>query len=232
MLAPVRHSSSLLEVSGLRKTVPGGRTLFAGLELSLLQGEFVAIMGESGAGKSTLLNLIAGLDTADEGSITIEGQALGGLTDDERTRLRRRAIGFVFQAFHVLPHLTLQQNVALPLVLQHDAGKAAQERARAMLTDVGMAGRENDYPRELSGGELQRVAIARALVHQPSLILADEPTGNLDPDTAAKILQLFSSRVRRSGGSVVLVTHSRLAAAVANRTYLLTPAGLKQHAPA
>jgi putative ABC transport system ATP-binding protein len=232
MLAPVRDSSPLLQISGLRKTVPGGRTLFHGLELSISRGEFVGIMGESGAGKSTLLNLIAGLDAADEGSIVIEGQPLDRLPDDERTRLRRRAIGFVFQAFHILPHLTLSQNVALPLVLQHMTGDEALMRAGALLADVGMDGRGDDYPRELSGGELQRVAIARALVHQPALLLADEPTGNLDPETAARILALFSSRVRRSGASVVLVTHSRLAAAVADRTYLLTPAGLKDHAPA
>src|SRR5205085_11536877 len=165
------------------------------------------------------------LDTADSGSIAIRGTVLEGLDDDARTKLRREAIGFVFQAFHILPHLTLAQNVALPVVLQHVSAREAEERAHAMLSSVGLSGRGNDFPRALSGGELQRVAIARALVHQPSLILADEPTGNLDPDTAAKILQLFSSRVRRSGGSVVLVTHSRLAAAVADRTYLLTPAG-------
>jgi putative ABC transport system ATP-binding protein len=230
MLAPVRHSSPLLRVSGLRKTVPEGRTLFTGLDLSVSPGEFVAIIGESGAGKSTLLNLIAGLDAADEGCITLAGQVLDGLTDDERTRLRRKAIGFVFQAFHILPHLTLAQNVALPLVLQHVTGGTALESANALLADVAMPGRGNDYPSQLSGGELQRVAIARALVHQPALILADEPTGNLDPETAAKILELFSSRVRDSGASVVLVTHSRLAAAVADRTYMLTAAGLKEHA--
>lgn len=230
MLAPVRHSSPLLRVSGLRKTVPEGRTLFTGLDLSVSPGEFVAIIGESGAGKSTLLNLIAGLDAADEGCITLAGQVLDGLTDDERTRLRRKAIGFVFQAFHILPHLTLAQNVALPLVLQHVTGGTALESANALLADVAMPGRGNDYPSQLSGGELQRVAIARALVHQPALILADEPTGNLDPETAAKILELFSSRVRDSGASVVLVTHSRLAAAVADRTYTLTAAGLKEHA--
>src|SRR5207237_5706292 len=142
--------------------------------------------------------------------------------------LRRRAIGFVFQAFHVLPHLTLAQNVALPLVLQQIAGDAALARADEMLDNVGMPGRSHDYPRDLSGGELQRVAIARALVHQPPLILADEPTGNLDSETAAKILELFSTRVRQSGTSVVLVTHSQLAARVSDRTYLLTTAGLQQ----
>lgn len=226
MLAPNTTSLPLLQVSGIRKTVPGGRVLFSGLQLSVAQGEFVAIMGESGAGKSTLLNLIAGLDTPDAGSITIAGERLEQLDDDARTRLRRRTIGFVFQAFHVLPHLTLAQNVALPLVLLETGGKPALERASAVLAAVGLGGRDKDYPQQLSGGELQRVAIARALVHHPSLILADEPTGNLDPETAARILDLFSSEVRRSGVSVVLVTHSRIAASVASRVRTLTRSGL------
>jgi putative ABC transport system ATP-binding protein len=226
MLAHEPISNPLLRASGLRKTVPGGRVLFSSLELAVAPGEFVAIMGESGAGKSTLLNLIAGLDTADEGSIAIQGQPLETLSDDDRTQLRRRAIGFVFQAFHLLPHLTLAQNVALPLVLQGVGGKTALGQASRSLWDVGLDGRDNDYPRQISGGESQRVAIARALVHAPALILADEPTGNLDPETAAKILELFSAQIRRSGAAVVLVTHSRIAAAVADRTCVLTSSGL------
>jgi putative ABC transport system ATP-binding protein len=143
--------------------------------------------------------------------------------------LRRQAIGFVFQAFHILPHLTLAQNIALPLVLQHVSTRQAEERAHAMLASVGLSGRGSDFPRVLSGGELQRVAIARALVHRPSLILADEPTGNLDPETAARILELFVTEVRESGAGVLLVTHSNVAAAVADRTLLLTRNGLKEH---
>jgi putative ABC transport system ATP-binding protein len=219
-------SFPLLSVTALKKTVPGGRVLFGGLELFLSPGEFVAVMGESGAGKSTLLNLIAGLDVADSGSIAIRGMTLDGLDDDARTRLRREAIGFVFQAFHILPHLTLAQNVALPLVLQHISAADANERATDMLASVGLPGRGQDFPRALSGGELQRVAIARALVHRPSLILADEPTGNLDPETAARILDLFAKEVRDSGAAVLLVTHSHVAAAVADRTLTLTSTGL------
>src|ERR1700687_5258475 len=217
---------SLLSVKTLRKVVPGGRVLFTGLDLTVNPGEFVAIMGESGSGKSTLLNLIAGLDSADAGSIAIDGVALDTLDDDARTMLRRSAIGFVFQAFHILPHLTLAQNVALPLVLQRVAAPQASARAAEMLAAIGLRGRGEDFPRQLSGGELQRVAIARALLHRPEVILGDEPTGNLDPDTAARILDLFATQVRDAGAAVLLVTHSKVAAAVADRTLVLTPQGL------
>jgi putative ABC transport system ATP-binding protein len=216
----------LLSLKSLRKGVPGGRILFEGLDLILQAGEFVAIKGESGAGKSTLLNLIAGLDLADSGSIAIDGTPFDSLDDDARTILRRKRIGFVFQAFHVLPHLNLAQNVALPLVLQHVSAEESEKRAEDMLASVGLAGRGGDYPPQLSGGELQRVAIARALVHHPQLILADEPTGNLDPETAKRILELFATEVRNSGAATVLVTHSDVAAAVADRTLVLTREGL------
>jgi len=190
-------------------------------------------MGESGVGKSTLLNIIAGLDTADSGHVAIDGTLLDTLDEDQRTRLRRDAIGFVFQAFHVLPHLTLAQNVALPLVLQHTDLAEADRSAADMLASVGLSARGTDYPSVLSGGELQRVAIARALVHRPSLILADEPTGNLDPDTATQIIDLFATRVRTLGAATVLVTHSHLAAAVADRILTLTSRGLvHRHASA
>nr|QQZ48867.1 ABC transporter ATP-binding protein [Phenylobacterium glaciei] len=162
--------------------------LFTGLNLEVAPGEIVAIMGESGVGKSTLLNLIAGLDQADSGGVAIDGVALETLDDDGRTRMRRDRIGFVFQAFHILPHLTLAQNVALPLVLQNLDGAEATARATTILDSIGLPGRAGDRPSQLSGGELQRVALARALVHRPALVLADEPTGNLDPETAARIL--------------------------------------------
>lgn len=220
----------MLHVSALSKAVPGGRVLFQDLDLQVGKGEFVAITGESGVGKSTLLNVLAGLDQADTGSVVIDGVAMQALEDDALTRLRRDRIGFVFQAFHVLAHLDLAHNVALPLVLQGTAAKASLAQAVSGLDAVGLGGRERDYPRQLSGGELQRVAIARALIHRPALILADEPTGNLDPDTAAKIMALFVEQAREADASVVLVTHSPVSAAVADRILHLTRQGLIEHA--
>jgi putative ABC transport system ATP-binding protein len=226
-MTSVRPSKpALLQVSGLRKSVPGGRLLFSNLDFDVASGDFVAVTGESGVGKSTLLNLIAGLDLADAGEIRIEGVEVGALDDDARTLLRRDRIGFVFQAFHVLPHLTLVQNVALPLALQRRPAGEALDRAAVALRDVGLAGREKDLPSRLSGGELQRVAIARALVHRPALILADEPTGNLDPETAGRVLEIFNAQARGQGAAVLLVTHSEMAAATADRVLRLTANGL------
>jgi putative ABC transport system ATP-binding protein len=201
----------MLRIRALGKAF-GERRLFDALELELAAGEYIAIMGESGSGKSTLLNLIAGLEPIDSGSIVLDGLELATLDDDGFTCLRRDRIGFVFQAFHVLPHLDLGQNVELPLLLQ---GRAANERgaaARAMLDAVGLGARVHAMPAELSGGELQRVAIARALVHRPQLLLADEPTGNLDPDTAGEMLALLRRTLRAAGAAGILVTHSRAAA--------------------
>ena len=218
--------SPILAISDLSKTVPGGRRLFAGVSLGLDAGTFIAIRGESGAGKSTLLNLIAGLDIADGGTIAIGRADLSTLDERARTRLRRREIGFVFQAFHVLPHLTLAQNVALPLVLLREPARAAIARAEALLAAVGLTNRGGDYPAQLSGGELQRVAIARAIAHRPRLILADEPTGNLDAETAEQILGLLVATIRETQAATILVTHSDAAAAVADRVLRLTAAGL------
>ncbi len=217
---------SRLHIDALRKTVPGGRELFCGLTLDVAPGELVAIIGESGSGKSTLLNMIAGLDKPDGGEVVIDGERLAALDERGLTDLRRRRIGFVFQAFHILPYLTLRRNVALPLAIGRVAEGEAIRRSDAMLDLVGLATRGDDYARDLSGGELQRVAIARALVHEPALILADEPTGNLDPETAARILELFADATRQRGAAGVLVTHSVAAAEIADRVMLLTPTGL------
>jgi putative ABC transport system ATP-binding protein len=216
----------VLRLSSLAKVLPGGRWLFDGLALTLEAGEHVAIRGESGAGKSTLLNIIAGLETADAGEVWVAGTNLVRLHEAGRTALRRDAIGFVFQAFHILPHLDLAQNVAFPLILQKQPRALALGRAGEMLDAVGLGDRRNSYPRELSGGELQRVAIARALVHAPALILADEPTGNLDPDTAAQIIAVLRRAVKERGAAILLVTHSPLAAATADRQLMLTSQGL------
>ena len=211
-----------LECRGLSKTYGAGRIVLAQLDFTLGPGEFVAIMGDSGVGKSTLLNLIAGLDSADSGDVIIDGSAVSRLDDNAATRLRRQKLGFVFQAFHVLPHLTLAQNVALPLLLNELPTAAALD----MLAAVGLGGRGDDFPRQLSGGELQRVAIARALVHRPKLILADEPTGNLDPDTAHEVLALFRAQSKATGAATIMVTHSEAAAAVADRILILSDGGL------
>jgi putative ABC transport system ATP-binding protein len=197
--------------------------VFANVSLEVASGEFVAIVGESGVGKSTLLNCMAGLDTWDEGTITLDGQDIGALTHDERALLRRRKVGFVFQAFHVLPHLDVAQNVALPLLL---LGTPDDQRVQAMLDAVGLQGLGGRLPQQLSGGQLQRVAIARALVHRPSLLLADEPTGNLDPRTAARVMDVLISQAKEQGSSLVLVTHSEGAAARADRILLFTANGL------
>ncbi len=215
-----------LQLDKVVKSVPGGRVLFRDLDLTVESGELVAILGESGSGKSTLLNVIAGLDTIDAGNVVIEGQSLVGLDDRTLTALRRRHIGFVFQAFHILPYLDVLKNVALPLALAGGDPRAASIEAQLMLRAVGLGDRAESFPRDLSGGELQRVAIARALVHGPALILADEPTGNLDPETAALVMDLFAKAICERGAGGILVTHSASAAAVADRVLRLTPTGL------
>jgi putative ABC transport system ATP-binding protein len=202
-----------------------------GVDLDLAPGDYVAVMGESGVGKSTLLNLLAGLDRADEGTIEIDGTSLDRLDDDARTRLRRAKLGFVFQAFHVLPYLDVAQNVGLPLALLGVDGRETAARVTSMLACVGLAGRESSPPRELSGGELQRVAIARALVHRPALVLADEPTGNLDPESAATVLALLRAQVKDHRAAALLVTHSLAAARTADRILVLTPDGLSERGP-
>jgi putative ABC transport system ATP-binding protein len=225
--------NAMLVVQALTKSYAGPRprTIFAAVDLALNAGDYVAVMGESGIGKSTLLNLIAGLDHADGGSIVVDGVEFTSLDDDALTVLRRARLGFVFQAFHILPYLSVAQNVALPLSLLGLAGTESGDRVAAMLAAVGLTGRGESMPRELSGGELQRVAIARALVHKPSLVLADEPTGNLDPDSAGLVLRLLREQIKLNGAAGILVTHSRVAAETCDRILQLTPCGLREIAP-
>ena len=220
----------MLEIQGLSKQY-GDSCVFSQVSLQVAPGEFVALLGESGVGKSTLLNCIAGLDDADAGRITLAGVDVGALDADGRARLRRERLGFVFQAFHVLPHLSVADNVALPLRLLGRLGTAQMQRVGALLQAVGLEGLGARVPAQLSGGQLQRVAIARALVHEPALILADEPTGNLDPSTAARVLDLLLEQARRSHAACLLVTHSQAAAARADRVLRLTPQGVETAAP-
>ena len=215
-------SNSTVAVRDLAKRY-GEVPVFSHVSLEVAPGEFVAIVGESGVGKSTLLNCMAGLDTWDAGSVVLGGVDLATLDGDERALMRRRQIGFVFQAFHVLPHLDVAQNVALPLLL---LGQPDDGRIEQILGAVGLQGLGARLPQQLSGGQLQRVAIARALVHRPSLLLADEPTGNLDPGTAAKVMDVLISQTREHRASLVLVTHSEAAATRADRVLLLTSEGV------
>ena len=213
----------MLRIENLSKSF-GEVPVFQGVNLELAPGEFVALLGESGVGKSTLLNCIAALERADTGRLELDGQDLATLDDDASARLRRRALGFVFQAFHVLPHLTVAENVELPLRL---LGRRDPARVASVLAAVGLAGLEARLPAQLSGGQLQRVAIARAVVHEPALILADEPTGNLDPETAARVLDVLRDEVAATGAACLLVTHSAAAAERAQRTLRLTPTGVR-----
>ena len=200
-----------------------------GADLCFSKGEFVAILGKSGSGKTTLLNLISGIDRADGGSIWLDGSNLTGLDDRAWTLFRRRNIGFIFQFFNLIPTLTVWENVALPLELNGMLNDGGRQRAEELLETVGLLDRRNTFPDRLSGGEQQRVAIARALVHDPMLILADEPTGNLDEDTGQHVLDLLDRLTRQAGKNLVLVTHSSEAAAYADRVFTLREGHLTEH---
>ena len=217
----------MLVVSGLTKRHPNAlRPIFRDLNFSVSAGQIVALVGESGVGKSTLLNCVAGLETAETGSVKVDSQNMMALAEAERARLRAASIGFVFQAFHVLPTLTVAQNIAVPLLLTRVPVAEHAVRIGALLDRVGLTDFGSRWPASLSGGELQRVAIARALVHKPQLILADEPTGNLDPRTANEVLSLLLERCREQNTAALIVTHSAQVAARCDRTLTLTPDGL------
>ena len=212
----------MVRLEGVSRVYQRGASIIRavqGISLEVARGEFLAVMGPSGSGKSTLLNLIGGLDRPTEGDILIEGRSTRGLTETEWTMLRRERIGVVFQFFNLLPGLTARENVALPLLLRGDADPA--KRVEDCLAAVGLAHRGEHRPSELSGGEQQRVALARALAHRPALLLADEPTGNLDSKTGRELVQLIKALARQGGQTVVLATHSRDAAAEADRVLIM-----------
>lgn len=215
----------MLRLQGVGKRY-GTRWVLRNLDLELRRGELLVLLGESGAGKSTLLNLIAGLEPADEGRIELDGKAVQARDDDTSAALRRRALGFVFQAFHLIPHMSAARNVAIPLMLNGVAPGQALAAAGKMLAAVGLDDRADSLPAQLSGGEQQRVALARALVHAPALLLADEPTGNLDPASADVALRLLATQVREQGAALLMVTHSEHAAAIADRRLRLGSDGL------
>ncbi len=205
----------------------GSMTVFCDVSLQVRRGEFVAIVGESGVGKSTLLNCMAGLDSWDQGSVSLDGEDIGAMDEDARAMLRRHKVGFVFQAFHVLPHLDVAQNIALPLMLLGRGDRHAHaQRVAELLEAVGLQGLGRRLPQQLSGGQLQRVAIARALAHRPALLLADEPTGNLDARTATMVMDALLAQTRAQGASLVLVTHSQASAARADRILQLSAGGM------
>ncbi|MEY4751916.1 MAG: hypothetical protein RIQ60_4130 [Pseudomonadota bacterium] len=217
----------LLQVQALAKAY-GVEPVFQNVDLQMRAGEVLALLGASGVGKSTLLNCIAGLDSADAGQVHLLGRRIDTLAEADAARLRRKQLGFIFQAFHVLPHLDVAHNIALPLLLLGERSAAqVQARVDTLLSAVGLTGLGARAPRQLSGGQLQRVAIARALVHRPALVLADEPTGNLDPDSAARVLDLLCEQAREQGAGCLIVTHSQAAAARADRVLQLHPLGVR-----
>ena len=220
----MNENHSFVRLGGLSKGFEEGgkmRTVLQGADAEFARGEFVAILGKSGSGKSTLLNLISGIDLVDGGDIWVDGRQLTTLNERQRTLFRRQNIGFIFQFFNLIPTLTVWENVVLPLELAGVGNGEARRRAEALLESVGLLDRRDTFPDRLSGGEQQRVAIARALVHDPLLVLADEPTGNLDENTGRQVMTLLDRLTRQSGKNLILVTHSNEAASYADRILTL-----------
>lgn len=221
---PTITSHEAIKVENLSHTYTSGQTgttILNNVSFAVQPGQTVALIGRSGSGKSTLLNLISGLEPVQSGNVLIDGVLLSDLSDSQRTRLRGRSIGFIYQAFNLIPTLSVMDNVGLPLALANIPNKKQRKLVTTTLEDVGLATRGNDFPDQLSGGEQQRVAIARALVHRPALILADEPTGNLDAASGRKVLQLLRDLVSEQNSALLLVTHSNEVASVADQVLLL-----------
>lgn len=213
-------SDSLVRIDNLSKSFREGeavRHIFQDLNVAIAPGEFVVLLGRSGSGKSTLLNLLSGIDQPDGGSVVIGRQNLTTLSERQRTLFRRRHIGFIFQFYNLIPTLTVIENLLLPLELIGTSDSVARQQARALLDEVGLADRADSYPDRLSGGEQQRVAVARALIHRPQLLLADEPTGNLDAETGQQVLNLFNRLARQNNMTTLMVTHSLEVAGLADR---------------
>jgi putative ABC transport system ATP-binding protein len=233
--APTAPREPLIRLDCLQMSyAEAGRqhTILHDLSATFYAGETVVLMGKSGSGKSTLLNLISAIDTPTGGDVWIGGQSLTQLSEQERTLFRRRHIGFVFQFFNLVPTLTVLENVLLPLELNGHSRHAGRQAAREMLARVGLENRADSFPDRLSGGEQQRISIARALIHDPLLILADEPTGNLDSDTSDQVLDLLDTLTRQAGKSLLMVTHSPDAARMADRVFQLHEGRLHEQAPA
>lgn len=218
-----------IRLIGVRKAY-GDHVVLEACDLAIRPGEFVAIVGRSGSGKSTLLNLIGGLDRCTAGDVQLLGQSLAGLAEDDLARIRRRRLGFVFQFFNLIPTLKVAENVRLPMELNGVSAMDGVRRAESLLDELGLAGCSDRFPEELSGGEQQRVAIARALAHKPDIVLADEPTGNLDLETAEDVLALLEQACRRQAATLVMATHSREVLGTADRVLTIRAARIREEA--
>ena len=223
----MNHVENQIQLVNINKNY-GHHIVLSNCNLAIKNGEFVVVIGRSGSGKSTLLNLIGGLEKPTNGEIKVSGNSLTNLNEEELSKLRCQKLGFVFQFFNLIPTLTVLENIRLPMALNRVAKKKAIERARALLKELGLSGFDHRFPEELSGGEQQRVAMARALAHKPDIVLADEPTGNLDLDTANEVLELLNDTCRRRGTTLIMATHSREVIGLADRVFSIHGSDLKE----